>query len=441
MSSLFDRLPPFSSSPLPAIHKSVTLLKCSQVLRHRCLYYMLLMALIVGLFSCEQKEATYYSYVDALDQIHAGVLRDSGLTGKGVKIGVVDLGFATLPDNPATVDLLKYGQIKMMRQYYPDSQTVFFNHSEKHGFLVTFMMGGKSKRDSVYGGGLAVDADYYLAKVSKSSFETRSDGEEEHRIGLALEDLYRHGVRLVNLSLGYWDEFNEESLNYTTGQMDGKSSRIAKIVQKYADRGMIIVCAAGNTGEYAWHTIWTPADVEDVITVGACSHLRQPFRASYSGVGNPDVSFVKPDVVCYSTWGTSVSTPVITSLIALMLQKDSTLTLPRIKDILHKASSLYPYPNNYVGYGVPDAGKVLSLLENPDAEVCQDSTINSTEDHIVLKTNSKDIVLFQKTGPYVVDRQYHLEAVDGTVYISRKSNISRSTLVMDNSRLVEIFWE
>lgn len=392
--------------------------------------------------NCEhQKESAYYSYVDALEQIHASALRKAGLTGKGVKIGIIDLGFATLPSSSATRHLSDNNQLVFTRQYYPDSQAVFFNHSEKHGYVVAFLMGGVSKRDSIYNGGLAINSSYYLAKVGKSAFEIKTISNEEEHISKALQDLYERGVRLVNISLGYWDDFEDSGKNYTRDEMDGKTTRIARICKQYIDKGMCIVAAAGNTGEFRWRYIWTPADVEGVITVGACSKVNIPFRASYSGVGNPDVEFVKPDVVCYSAWGTSMSTPIITSLIATMLEKDSTLTPKEIQTILHKAGNLYPYPNNYIGYGIPDAEKVLKLIDKPDLEPATVKEKFVANDRFELAVPGGEVVLFQKSGPYLVKRQYTITPLDGKVILKRKRGITRSTLVVNNSLVYEIFWQ
>ncbi|HRY31952.1 MAG TPA: S8 family serine peptidase [Bacteroidales bacterium] len=400
--------------------------------------YIILSLLIA---SCgHMEEPAKASYVEALTQLNAGVLKEAGLSGHGVKIGIIDLGFSGLNENPATRNLFERARIVFAKQYYPDSLPVFFSPGETHGFAVTFMMGGQSKRDTCFGGALAVDADYYLAKIGKSTFENKTFGDEENNVRIALEDLYQRGVRLVNFSLGYWDEFENDEENYSPAMMDGKTTRIAKICREFAAKGMIIVTAAGNTGEYAWRIVWTPADVEEVITVGACNRLSVPHRVSYSSIGNPLVDFVKPDVVCYSTWGTSLSTPVITSLIALMLETDSTLTPLQVKRILQKASNLYPYPNNYVGYGIPDAALILELLDDPGLEPNRVKVIHTEAEQLVIETTSPSNLLFQKSGPYVVKRQYLLEPEDGKITLRRKRNIPRSTLVT-GPQVYEIFWK
>jgi subtilisin family serine protease len=394
------------------------------------------------MLSCQQyQETSYYSYVDALGQMKATAFREEGLTGKGIKVGIIDLGFSTLPGSSTTRHLMKKGQIAFMRQYYPDSQAVFFNHSEKHGYVITFMVAGQSARDSLYHGGLAINSTLYLAKVGKSAYEFKTLSNEEENIHKALEDFYQRGVRVVNLSLGYWDDFEDDKKNYTRSMMDGKTTRIAEICREYINKGMIIVAAAGNTGEYQWKTIWTPADVEEVVTVGACSRLDVPFRAVYSGLGNPEVDFVKPDLVCYSAWGTSVSTPIITSVIAVMLEKDSTLTPSEVKTILHKSGNLYPYPNNYIGYGIPDAKKVLRLIDQKDYEPSTVKERYITGDSCEIRIVNEGAVLFQKSGPYLVKRQYYLTPKEGKIVVKRKKGIPRSTVVVNNAEVYELFWQ
>ena len=61
--------------------------------------------------------------------------------------------------------------------------------------------------------------------------------------------------------------------------------------------------------------------------------------------------------------GTSMSSPVVTGIIALWLQADPTLTRERILDIVAKTSrqpdATLSYPNNYYGYGEIDAYRGL----------------------------------------------------------------------------------
>jgi subtilisin family serine protease len=240
--------------------------------------------------------------------------------------------------------------------------------------------------------------------------------------------------------MGFWDEYSNEDENYTTDQMNGWSTVITKVCQKWAMKGMIIVNSAGNTGEYAWKIIWAPSDAPDVIAVGAARFPDKVFKASYSGRGNPDISYVKPELIAFSPWGTSFSANVVTGIVACMLQKDSTLTLHEIRDILFRSSTLYPYPNNYVGYGIPDARKIIEIMNDPERDVSTVTSVFVREGRYTIKTTTPNNVVFEKTDHYRVRRQYIDEAADGRLTVTAKGGIMFTTVVT-GEKAWEICWE
>ena len=62
-----------------------------------------------------------------------------------------------------------------------------------------------------------------------------------------------------------------------------------------ADKGLVLVCSAGNSGRGTWKKITPPGDAENVITVGAAD--RNLVNADFSSVGNTTDGRVKPDVM------------------------------------------------------------------------------------------------------------------------------------------------
>jgi hypothetical protein len=388
----------------------------------------------------------------ALEQINAKAIIKKGLTGKGVKIGIIDAGF----DGITTWKIFKKinitGQIKFAKNYVPDSITTLYNGD--HGSWVMGYIGGYIKygpTDSLkrkdYIEGLAIDADYYIARNEYGPKDYRI---EEVYLEQALEDMFNLGVRLVNISSGYTDKYKDKSERYKPNEMDGNTTYISKACTKYADKGMIIVVSAGNEGNSRdfWNKfISAPSDVGNVITVGA-SHfsLFKPeingkyiLKASYSGIGPAFLPYVKPDLVCFSERGGSFSAPIITGLIATMLEVDSTLILNQIKEILHKSSTLYPYPNSYIGYGVPNAEKVLLLLNNRNAEIKTAIKIETSDKYHEIKTDSQNIVLFHKKDSVNVTKQKRVKSKTGSIKIQRKGS-ARTTVVIDNKDVIEIIW-
>ena len=387
----------------------------------------------------EEERQRTTGYVETLETIHAEAFFDHGLRGKNVKIGILDIGFAGMNKDTSLSHLIKNNQIVFVKDFLPNHKINMYRYA--HGTHVIKYLAGIYPDDSIFGGSLARDARFYLIRPAAGVGAKEDARSDELNIDTALMELHGMGVRLVNMSIGFWNEFTKENENYTPEQMDGKSTNISKICEKWAKKGMIIVNSSGNTGEYAWRLIWAPADAPGVISVGGDRFTDKVFKASYSGIGNPDVPFVKPDVITYTPYGTSFTAPIITGVIACILQQDSTLTLSQVREILFRSASLYPFPNNFVGYGIPDARKIMKLLENPQAEVSHIKAVYPKEDEFIIQTSSKNIVVFDKVNEYVVRRQTIRAASDGQIVIKRKRNNSRTTVAIGLNQGWEIFWD
>ena len=371
--------------------------------------------------------------------IHAEAFFQQGLRGKGVKIGMLDIGFAGINSDTSLAHLKRNNQIVFVRDLIPNYPVNMFRYS--HGTQVLKYIAGIYPDDTLFGGSFARDAIFYLIRPAGGAGAKEDARNDERNIDTAFMILDSLGVRLVNMSIGFWNEYTREDENYSPEQMDGQTTIISRICQKWADKGMIIVNSAGNTGEYAWRIIWAPADAPGVIAVGADRFTNKVFKASYSGIGNPDVPFVKPDLITYSPWGTSFTAPVVTGMIACMLQKDSTLVTGKVMEILHKSGSLYPYPNNYVGYGIPNARKILALMENPDTAVSHVKPVRVRDDKFTISTSSQNIVVFDKTDSIMVRRQATREASDSNLVLERKRKVIRTTVTIGLDEAWEIFWE
>lgn len=387
----------------------------------------------------EEEKQHETGYVESLQMIHAEAFFREGLRGKNVKIGVMDIGFAGLMKDTALAHLRRNNQIVFLKDLIPHHKVSMFYYN--HGSQVLTFMAGIYPDDSVFSGSFARDASFYLIRPAGGALAKEDARIDEYMIDTAFMILDSLGVRLVNMSIGFWGEYTRKEENYTPEQMDGRTAAISQICQKWATRGMIIVNSAGNTGEYAWRVIWAPADAPGVIAVGADRFTDKVFKASYSGIGKPDVSFVKPDLITYSPWGTSFTAPVVTGIIACILQRDSTLTADQVMDILHQSGSLSPYPNNFVGYGIPDARKIITLLDHPDSTVSRVRTMKVRENRCTIPTSSENIVVFEKTDSFSVRHQEIRSSTEGSLVLKRKSRIQRTTVAVGLEEAWEIFWE
>lgn len=385
----------------------------------------------------------FYSY--AMEQIGAATLLERGLSGKGVYIGIIDGSFSTSNQSPGLMRLFANGRILGSRDFVSPATEDFFNvassQKDYHGTAVWHLIGGYDTLKNLQYG-LATDASYFLARTDDSFHENRV--EEEHWVA-ALEWMDSTGVRLVNSSLGYATDFDDKQENYTPGHMDGKTTAITRAAQiATGEKGMILVIAAGNKGtDKSWQVVSAPADSEGVITVGATDIAW--LKEDFSGIGPPLLPYVKPDVVCLAAGGgTSVSAPVITGLIACLLEADSTLSNTRIKEIVTRSAHLYPVPNNYLGYGVPDAQKALELIKHPGVKmhILEELRIHANKASIKLGDQEKNrVTVFHKSDSKTVKKQELVRVENNTLLVGRPGKtIVQSTVVLKD-KLVEIVWE
>lgn len=388
---------------------------------------------------------TTSNYMSWLNQINANAIHNEGLTGKGIKIGVIDAGFRMTDEIVTTKWLFDNNQIVFAQNYVNDTCSNVFKTKSNHGLLTLTRICG-NQNDTMFFG-VANDAEFYLARTE---FGKKDYREEEENFEKAVEEMYNQGVRLINVSLSYTDNFEKKDEAYSTEEIDGKTAYITKVCDKWADKGIIFVVGSGNKGLSKWKILGAPADAENVITVGATGPRllkideiteKTAFKAGFSSIGSENLSYIKPEIALYSGWGTSFCAPVITGIVACMLQFDNTLTLFEIKEILIKSSNLYPCPNNFIGYGVPDCNKIIELLKNPNYSTNNVEILTPNENKIEIETNSDDIVVFHKKNKNIVIKQKRVKSKNGKVIIKRKKNVQFSTVCIGTEKTYEIKWE
>lgn len=378
----------------------------------------------------------------AWKQVNGEVMKAAGLTGKNIKIGIIDGGFLEANTNSNLQHLFKNGQVKACRDFITPRNKDFYNSTyvkfSEHGTYVWQLIGGQSPdRQTTYG--LASQATYYLARTDDADHEFRR---EEDCWVAALEWMDSLGVRLVNTSLGYSHDFDNPKENYTTAQMNGRTTIVARAARiAVQQKGMILVSSAGNEGNNSsWKIISSPSDVDGVIAVGATDKDRS--KSPFSSEGPGFLTYVKPDLACFSGIGTSGAAPVITGLIACMLQRDPSLKSPQIKTMLRQAGHLYPYSNSYLGYGVPDAAVILAQLNKTTPVKNKTNRLVCRQEQLVLKdkayTQGK-VILFHKSNSRQVLLQELIDSKNGELIVKRKSKAAFTTIAGTHT-LTEIQW-
>jgi hypothetical protein len=366
----------------------------------------------------------------------------AGLSGKGVAIGIIDVGFAEADQAQKLKHIFANQQVIFTKDFVnPKNKKLFKAHTphDWHGREVWQMIAG-IEPETKQNIGFAPNAKFYLARTDHAVHENRS---EEDNWVAAIEWLDSLGVRLVNTSLGYAEHFTNPQENYEPQQMNGKTALISRFAQiATQEKGMILVVSAGNEGDNPnWRVITAPADAPDVISVGA-SQGKARMKMYYSSVGPEFLDYVKPEITCHADLGTSFAAPVITGMLACLLEKKPQLQTTEIRQILLKSGHLYPFANNYMGFGVPQAEVALKLLDNPQANYSINKLINVEGKELIInelpldvnwvvvyhKKNQKDVIQEQKLKPTL------------PITITRPACAQRTTLDL-GKEVWEIVWE
>jgi len=281
---------------------------------------------------------------------------DKGIDGKGLRICVMDGGFPSVNTHPAFQHLRENHQI--LKTYnFPNKKEDVYGWST-HGTMVLSCIAGINEKGQKMG--LATGAEFLLARteIDPEPFK------EEVWWAQGAEWADKNGADIINSSLGYGKD------RHWTKDMDG-TSYVAKAAQKAAEKGILICNSAGNEGDDSrWMTIITPADADNVLTVGGIDDdLEHYNHISFSSYGPTADKRLKPNVVAFGhaqvanpgngkftdAYGTSFSSPLTAGFCACAWQTKRDLTALQMKAEIEKSADLYPYFDYAYGYGVPQA--------------------------------------------------------------------------------------
>ncbi|KAF2518725.1 S8 family serine peptidase [Flavobacterium salilacus subsp. salilacus] len=291
------------------------------------------------------------------DQLH-----QQDYTGTGITIAVLDAGFPGVDTAQPFQRLFDNNLIVGTYDFVTDSENVYT--ADSHGTIVLSAIGGYTEGELV---GTAPDAFYYLFRTEDATSE--NPVEESYWVEAA-EVADSLGVDVINTSLGYF-HYDNPNYNYTYEDMDGQTAFISRGADIAFSRGMICVTSAGNSGNSANQNIGVPADAVNTLTVGAVNGNEE--YGSFSSIGPTYDMRVKPDVmargvntICSDTSGnitaisgTSLSSPVITGMVACLWQALPDMTNAEIIQLIKESSDRYNNPNVQYGYGIPDFALAL----------------------------------------------------------------------------------
>lgn len=242
-----------------------------------------------------------------IQSTHIPLAWDSGFTGKGVKVAVIDSGIS------AHSDLTITGGISTV------DYTTSYSDDQGHGTHVAGVIAARNNSIGVKG--VAYESEIYAVKA----FDQKGDAYLSDIIE-GIDWSIANGMDIINLSAG--------------SQTDSTALQLA-IDQAY-DSGIILVAAAGNDGSSDGldDSVDYPARYSSVIGVGAVD--RYLTRAGFSSTG-PAVEVAAPGVKILSTYignqyaymsGTSMATPYVTGKLALLKQAYPLLSNKELRNVL-----------------------------------------------------------------------------------------------------------
>ncbi len=278
---------------------------------------------------------------NSVSQIQTDNVWETGVTGEDVDVAIIDTG---IHDEHPALDVVN--EIDYTGEGTDDLHG--------HG---THIAGIIASNDSTYKG-VAYNSNLFNIKV----LNEEGSGYGSDVIN-GIEWAMDNGVEVISISLGA-----------EIDPCDGTDA-ISKAVDKAVNQGVVVIVAAGNAGPDS-ETITTPGCSKSGITIGAVDDDSVP---SFSSKGPTDDGRIKPDLVApgvsiTSTWkdnsfkslsGTSMSTPHVSGVVALLLEANTDLKPSDIKETLKSTALDLGLDENTQGAGRVDAYEAfLEVFEN-----------------------------------------------------------------------------
>lgn len=309
----------------------------------------------------EEPELTYYGKaIKQITQLNGEALHAAGFKGDGMVIAIIDGGFY----NADIIPGLSKAKILGTKDFVAPEEE--FYGTESHGMMVLSCIAANEPNKLV---GMAPEASFWLLRSEDGDTEQPI---EEDNWASAIEYADSVGADVVNTSLGYAD-FDGPFNDVRYDELDGHSQLISNSASMCADKGMVLVCSAGNSGNDQWKLITSPADSKNTLTVGAVSE--HGGNTAFSSIGFTTDGRIKPDIATRGgdAWlygtdgkvttasGTSFASPIACGMVACLWQALPNLTAKQIVEVVRKSGDRAEHPDPVYGCGIPDFFKAYSI--------------------------------------------------------------------------------
>lgn len=308
-------------------------------------------------------DSIYGTAITQIAMSRGDELHKAGFRGEGMTIAVIDAGY----HNVDRITAMRNIRIRGTRDFVEPGSDIYAKGS--HGMMVLSCMAMNKPNVMT---GTAPEASYWLLR---SEDERSEQPVEQDYWAAAVEFADSVGVDVLNTSLGYY-VYDDPTLNLRLRDLDGQHELMSRQASRIADKGMILVCSAGNAGMEPWKKITTPGDADNVLTVGAID--KHGVLAPFSSIGNTQDGRIKPDVVAVGLGsdvmrtngntghanGTSFASPIMCGMVACLWQACPDLTAKEVIALVRRVGDRADCPDNIYGYGVPDLWKALQIYRS-----------------------------------------------------------------------------
>ncbi len=288
---------------------------------------------------------------------------DMGYSGSGVTVCCMDTGFRTGHQALQSMNIVAQHDF-----IFGDGNTSNEEGDDpgqhRHGTGVVAVIGAFVPGQLI---GPAYGAAYVLAKTEDVRSETQVE-EDNWVAGMEWADSLGADVISSSLAYRYFDDGSE----YSYAQLNGRTAVTTVAANLATDRGIVVANAMGNEGPSSG-TLNAPADALRILSCGAVDAdeniagfssrgptgdgRRKP-ELSAMGVATRWASSAGVDTYGYAN-GTSLSTPLIGALAALVIEAHPDWTPLKVREALCFSGCHYNNPDNSFGYGIPDVVRAI----------------------------------------------------------------------------------
>ena len=189
-------------------------------------------------------DSIYGTAITQIAMSRGDELHKAGFRGEGMTIAVIDAGY----HNVDRITAMRNIRIRGTRDFVEPGSDIYAKGS--HGMSVLSCMAMNMPNVMT---GTAPEASYWLLR---SEDERSEQPVEQDYWAAAVEFADSVGVDVLNTSLGYY-VYDDPAQNLRLRDLDGQHQLMSRQASRIADKGMILVCSAGNAGMESWKKITT----------------------------------------------------------------------------------------------------------------------------------------------------------------------------------------